>query len=173
MLEGDGVRLRPTRLEDVEVLWEYWSDVEVASLTSNEPPMPFTLEETKAYFDDPDRREGVARFVVEVAGEVVGNCSLHSIDKHNRTCEVGISLGKPHWGKGYGQAAVRLLVEFAFAHHNMHRVGLEVLADDARAVGCYRKVGFVEEGRVRGRDWVNGAYHDVLLMGILEEEWRA
>jgi RimJ/RimL family protein N-acetyltransferase len=80
-------------------------------------------------------------------------------------------LGKPHWAKGYGQQALSLLVDFAFRHNNMHRVGLEVLADDERAVGCYLKVGFVEEGRLRKRDWVNGAYHDVMVMGILDEEW--
>jgi len=53
----------------------------------------------------------------------------------------------------------------------MHRVALEVLADDPRAVSCYRKVGFVEEGRLRQRDWRDGAYHDVLIMSILNEQW--
>jgi len=53
----------------------------------------------------------------------------------------------------------------------MHRVALEVLADDPRAVACYRKVGFVEEGRLRQRDWRDGSYHDVLVMSILDDEW--
>ena len=171
MLEGGGVRLRALRPEDVEILWAYWSDVDVSSLASNQPPRPLTLEETKALYDEIGKKDDLARFVIEAGGEVVGDCSLHSIDKHNRTCEVGIALGKAHWAKGYGQRALRLLVDFAFKHHNMHRVGLEVLADDERAVGCYRKVGFLEEGRLRKRDWVAGAYHDVMLMAILQEEW--
>ncbi|MGA9162051.1 MAG: hypothetical protein WB297_14460 [Actinomycetota bacterium] len=35
---------------------------------------------------------------------------------------------------------------YAFEHANMNRVALRALADDPRAVGAYRTVGFVEEG---------------------------
>lgn len=172
MLQGDGVRLRAIIPEDVEVLWGYWSDIDVVSLASSDPPRPLTLAEAKTFFDEAAKKNDLMRFAIEADVQVVGDCVIHSIDKHNRRCEVGIILGKPHWAKGYGQRALRLLVDFAFQHNNMHRVGLEVLADDERAVGCYRKVGFVEEGRLRQRDWVNGAYHDVMVMGILEEDWR-
>lgn len=173
MLEGGGVLLRPLRAEDIPILWEHWTDVDVATRASNEPVKPLTLEETTDLFEELGKKDDLVRFAVEADGELVGNCTLHTIDKHNRCCQIGIALGKPHWGKGYGQAAVRILVDFAFKHHNMHRAGLEVLADDERAVACYRKVGFVEEGRLRKRDWLNGSYRDVLVMGILEEEWTA
>jgi len=171
MLEGSGIRLRPVAPEDIEILWRFWSDVDALSRVSNSPPKPFTLAEFKTIFEELSQKDESIRFAIEVGAELVGDCVLHSIDKHNRFCEVGILLGKPHWAKGYGQQALSLLVDFAFRHNNMHRVGLEVLADDERAVGCYLKVGFVEEGRLRKRDWVNGAYHDVMVMGILDEEW--
>ena len=46
-----------------------------------------------------------------------------------------------------------------------------MLADDDRAVGAYRKVGFVEEGRLRAHAWYDGARHDELVMAVLREEW--
>ena len=46
----------------------------------------------------------------------------------------------------------RTLVDYAFTHLDLRRVGLRCLADDPRAVGAYRKAGFVEEGRLRGID---------------------
>ncbi len=171
MLTGERVTLRTPRRSDTQILNEYWSDLEVASRASNRSPRTYTVEATQAMFDEFEKQEGMVRFVIEVEGEVVGDCSLHDIDKHNRTCDVGIAIGRPHWSKGYGQEALRLLVDFAFAHHNMHRVALEVLADDPRAVACYTKVGFVEEGRLRQRDWRDGEYHDVLIMGILDQDW--
>ena len=171
MLKGERVTLRAPRRADTEVIHEYWSDIGMSTRASNRAPRPMSLEATQSLFDDFEKDESMARFVIEVAGEVVGDCSLHDIDRHNQACEVGISLGRPHWSKGYGQEALGLLVDYAFRHYNMHRVALEVLADDPRAVGCYRKVGFVEEGRLRQRDWRDGEYHDVLLMGILDEEW--
>ena len=173
MLEGERVTLRALRPEDVEVLWKYWADLDVSTRASTNAPRPYTLQETQAFFEELAKKEELVRFVIEVDGAVVGDCSLHDIDKHSRHCEVGIAIGKPHWSQGYGQEALGLLVDFAFKHHNMHRVALEVLADDDRAVACYRKVGFVEEGALRKRDWSNGKYHDVLVMGILEEEWPA
>lgn len=172
MLEGDGVRLRPLRRGDTPVLWDYWSDVEMASRASGEAIRPLTLEETQDLLDEIGKKDNLVRFAVEAGGEVVGSCTLHSIDAHNRRCEIGIALGRPHWNKGYGRAAVRMLVDFAFRHHNMRRVELEVLADDERAVACYRSVGFVEEGRLRRRDWRDSAYHDVMVMGILADEWQ-
>ncbi len=172
MLSGERVRLRAPRADDTAILNEFWSDLELASIASNRAPRPYTVEEAQKFSDESAQQDDHVRFVIEVDGEVIGDCNLHGIDTHNRTCDVGIAIGKPFWAKGYGQDALRTLVDYAFKHHNMHRVGLEALADDERAVGCYRKVGFVEEGRLRQRDWVNGTYHDVMLMGILDEEWN-
>jgi RimJ/RimL family protein N-acetyltransferase len=85
---------------------------------------------------------------------------------------VGIEIGRDFWGKGFGQDAVRTLVHYAFEHLNMNRVELYVLADDPRAVGAYRKAGFVEEGRLRGHSWVHGEYHDALVMSVLRVDWK-
>jgi putative acetyltransferase len=52
----------------------------------------------------------------------------------------------------------------------MNRVALQVLAEDPRAVGAYRKAGFSEEGRLRQQSWVNGAFADELLMAVLRED---
>jgi RimJ/RimL family protein N-acetyltransferase len=45
-----------------------------------------------------------------------------------------------------------------------------VLADDARAVGAYRKAGFREEGRLRQAALVAGDFHDELVMSVLRAE---
>lgn len=87
-------------------------------------------------------------------------------------CELGIWIGRDWWGKGYGQDAVRTLVQYAFRHLNLRKVRLEVLAEDERAVGAYRNAGFVEEGRLRAEAWHDGRYQDGLVMAVLRDEWR-
>ena len=42
-----------------------------------------------------------------------------------------------------------------------------------RAQRAYRACGFVEEGRLRQHAWGNGAYIDLVYMGILRTEWEA
>jgi RimJ/RimL family protein N-acetyltransferase len=172
MLIGDRVVLRPIERADLPRLWELVRDFEVAVLSSNGPVGPQSLAEFEASFEEPDAeaKRRAFYFAIEVDGELIGECGLHAIDHFNRRCEVGIEIGREFWGKGFGQDAVRTLVDYAFEHLNMNRVELYVLADDPRAVGAYRKAGFVEEGRLRRKAWVRGEYHDELVMSVLRED---
>ena len=174
MLKGDRVVLRPTRREDLARLWELLEDLEVATLAQPGPVVPMTLAQYEQRFDrlSIEPRKDLIELVVEVDGEVIGDCQLHDIDHFNRRCELGIELGRDYWGKGYGQDAVRTFVDYAFTHLNMNRIGLQVLADDARAVGAYTNAGFVEEGRLRQHTIVEGRVCDELVMSVLREDWN-
>lgn len=174
MLRGERVVLRAFELEDRDRLWELLEDLEVAHRSSNSPPLPWSRARWEAELEEwtTETDDTTARFAIEVDGEVVGECQLSGIDHYRGLCDLGISLGRPYWGQGFGQDAVRTLVAYAFRYLNMRKVCLEVLADDERAVGAYRKVGFVEEGRLRQQAWFEGGYRDALAMGLLREEWE-
>ncbi len=45
-------------------------------------------------------------------------------------------------------------------------------AGNGRAIGAYRRAGFVEEGRLRQACFRNGRYHDELCLGILRGDWE-
>lgn len=55
---------------------------------------------------------------------------------------------------------------------NAHRVELEVVGDNARAIKCYSKAGFVECGRSHEANYHNGHYCDQVQMEILREDWK-
>jgi RimJ/RimL family protein N-acetyltransferase len=176
MLNGTQVRLRAIEREDLARLHELFDgDLELMARSDDAPPRPFSLAEREQRFDERLEEQDRSQmwFVVEMDDEAIGECGLHSISHYRRWCQIGIALGREYWSKGFGQDAVRTLVDFAFRDLNMRKVGLEVLADDERAVGAYRKVGFVEEGRLREHSWFEGAFRDALVMGILREEWAA
>jgi RimJ/RimL family protein N-acetyltransferase len=174
MLRGERVVLRTVEREDVDRLWELLEDIEVAHRVSNSPPLFWSKArweaEVEGWAEEPD--DTAARFVIEVDGEVIGQCQLQKLDYYRGLCDLGISLGRLYWGQGFGQDAVRILLRYAFRYLNMRKVCLEVLADDERAVGAYRKAGFVEEGRLRQQAWFEGAYADALVMAVLREEWK-
>ncbi len=173
MLQGDRVVLRPVQAWDRERLYELVETIEIRALSSGKPPLPLSLEEIEARDKRwiEERHEDSAWFAIDVDAELIGICGLHEIDHYQQLAEVGIRIGKDHWGKGLGQDAVRTLVEYGFRHLNLAKISLRVLADDERAVGAYRKVGFVEEGRLRAHAWYDGARHDELVMAVLREEW--
>jgi RimJ/RimL family protein N-acetyltransferase len=171
MLNGEQVVLRPVEREDLAVLWELVKDFEVAVLSETGPVLPVSLAAYQARFDRSLAESGSAKdwawFAVDVEAELVGDAILYRIDHFNQRCDLGIALGRDHWGKGYGQDAVRTLVDYAFTHLNLSRVSLQCLADDPRAIAAYRKAGFEEEGRLRRHAWVRGEWHDELVMSVL------
>jgi RimJ/RimL family protein N-acetyltransferase len=174
VLEGDRVVLRPIQSWDRERLYELVETIEIRALANSRPPLPLSLEEIEAR----DRRwieedhADSAWFAIDVNAELIGLCGLHDIDHFQQRAEVGIRLGKEHWGRGYGQDAVRTLVDYGFRHLNLTKISLRVLADDERAVGAYRKAGFVEEGRLREHAWYDGAKHDELVMAVFRDDWK-
>lgn len=175
MLRGERVVLRPTERADLQQLWALLEDLDVVVRADSGPPLPKSLAAYEEQFDrgvkDPSKDQ--IWLTIEVDGQLVGYGGLLDIDYFDQRCELGIALGRDHWGRGFGQEAVGLLVGYAFAYLKMNRVGLKVLADDPRAVGAYRKAGFIEEGRLREHHWVGGEFHDLLVMSIMRAEWTA
>ncbi|WP_261334018.1 GNAT family N-acetyltransferase [Rhizobium leguminosarum] len=74
--------------------------------------------------------------------------------------------------KGLGSESIRLVLEHAFTHLRLHRIGIRVLAYNTRAIRAYQKCGIVQEGREREAAFVNGSWHDDIMMGLLETEYQ-
>ncbi|KAF9556291.1 acyl-CoA N-acyltransferase, partial [Agrocybe pediades] len=104
--------------------------------------------------------------------QFVGMTALwHNRERGQRHCSFSIVLMPQFWNKGYGTEITKFMVDHAFFQLNMHRLSLEVYEGNDRAVALYEKQGFVVEGRQRKALWRNGKWRDVILMGILFEEW--
>jgi RimJ/RimL family protein N-acetyltransferase len=76
-------------------------------------------------------------------------------------------------GEGFGRAAVRAVTRWAFETHGAHRLWLEVKPFNERARAIYAGGGFREEGTLR--DVIKGAagYESLIVMSILQPEYRA
>ena len=84
----------------------------------------------------------------------------------------GISIYDPaNRGKGYGQDATSLILDFAFKTLNLHRVELFTFDFNEQAQKVYLKAGFKEVGRRRKAAFIDGQYRDDIVMDILRDEW--
>ena len=174
MLYGKRVRLRGIEREDIPTFVRWFNDPEVRQYLLMYEPMSKAKEER--WFESYLERKGDFLFAIEALIEGqwlhIGNVGLHQVDWKNRTGVFGIVLGeKQYWGQGYGTDAARLMLCFAFRELNLHRVELEVFDFNLRAVRCYEKAGFRREGTRRQALFRDGAYHDIHLMAILQEEF--
>jgi RimJ/RimL family protein N-acetyltransferase len=170
MLSGELVRLRERREEDETLLYDLAADLDTWELRRPEAPRPQTRAEFHQKFTEAPAPDATL-FAITVDDRLVGRCDLFHEDTFARHAEVGIGLLPACRGRGYGTDALRVLVEFAFTRRNLGRVYLGTLATNSAALACYKKVGFVEEGRLRQHAWVRGEYVDEVVMGLLRSEW--
>ena len=175
MLQTETIRLRAIEREDLERLHQFNNDLAVELAGGGDPPMPQSLARVQADYEQQagnGGRDG-ASFAVEADGKFIGICALFNEDHTAHTVELGITIGdKDYWGKGYGRAVVRLLVQYAFRYRNYRKVWLRVHGRNERAQAAYRACGFTEEGRQKQQVFSNGSYDDLIFMGVFREDWE-
>lgn len=175
MFEGDLVRLRAMRRFDLPQFTKWFQNYQLLRWLGRSA-IPVTEEEENNWFDYAINAKDMFPFSIEtLAGErLIGNCAISKVDWRNRNGEFGIALGEPtDWGKGYGTDAARLILGFAFDEMSLNRVSLNVYSFNPRGIRSYEKVGFKHEGVARQHIYREGEYHDMILMGILRDEWYA
>ena len=174
MIEGKLVNLRAPELTDLERNTRWINDREVTrflelryemSLAAEEEWMRARCREPMSYANN--------FFAIETKDGVhIGNTNFFNAVPEDRKTELGIMIGeKSYWSRGYGGDALRTLIRFGFETMNFHRIELSVYAFNERAQAAYRGCGFIEEGRRRAAKYSEGAYHDVIVMSVLRDEW--
>jgi RimJ/RimL family protein N-acetyltransferase len=118
---------------------------------------------------DPRRHVQVITDVED--GTPSGVAGLDSIDLVYRRAEVWLYVIDGA-AKGTGAAALHGLLAHAFETLGIHRVSARVFAFNERAARFFQKHGFVAEGVERDGVYKGGAFHDVLLFSILEDDFR-
>lgn len=174
MLKGEKVILRAIEREDLPRQWAFNNDIEMELLGGGDPPEPQSVARLEAEFNASAQKGGRdgANFAIEADGEYIGGCGLFHFDHVAHTCEIGIGIGdKAYRGHGYGRDAVQVLLRYAFRIRNLHKVWLTVNGNNERAIRSYKACGFAEEGRLRLHVWSDGAYIDLVYLGVLREEW--
>jgi diamine N-acetyltransferase len=105
-------------------------------------------------------------------GRVVGFVVLAGLDGAHRSIELQRIVVSPA-GAGVGRQALALVLRRGFAIRGAHRVWLAVPVRDLRARRACQAAGFVAEGRLRDAIRSPGGYDSLMVMSILEEEYRA
>jgi len=74
--------------------------------------------------------------------------------------------------KGYGHRAKCLILQLAFVYLGLDRVESQLLYDNRANLVVNERLGFVHEGVRRKHALIMGTRKDVLIMGMLEDDWR-
>ena len=170
MAEQSEVVLGPVTEADSPTLFEWINDRDLVLL--NAPYRPIGSSHHSQWFESIQSRDDSVIFAIrDRTGRLVGTCQLVNRHPVHLSAELQIRIGDPQdRGKGYGTSAVRQLLDFAFRDWNLHRVQLYVLEGNQAALGAYKKCGFKEEGVLRLAAHIDGAYRNLIVMGVLRDD---
>ena len=111
-------------------------------------------------------------WAVEYDGHSIGGAGLRvDADQHCATYTVGLFVAAAR-GQGLGREVTRLVLAWAFDVLGVHRIQLEVLAGNHRAISCYLACGFRREGVRREAELYPDGWKDFIMMGVLRSEYR-
>jgi diamine N-acetyltransferase len=168
-----GVELAALRPADSPLLYEWINDRELVTLSAPFRSVP--PAEHDAWFGQVQRRSDTRIFGIRLSGDdrLVGSCQLRDIHLVHRSAELQIRIGAADArGHGVGTEATRLLLAFGFEELDLHRIYLHVFASNTRARRLYERAGFRIEGTLREAAYVEEEWLDVILMAILQSEYR-
>jgi RimJ/RimL family protein N-acetyltransferase len=97
---------------------------------------------------------------------------MHGYNGRNPWLMSGIGLKeRSAWGKGYAKEAMLLMLRYMYHERRYQKCNLGVYAYNKRAIAFDRRLGFVDEGRLRRNQFTDGEYHDEILLGMTREEF--
>lgn len=160
LLYGTEVTLRPVLDEDVDRLVDILAEPEVARWRSHHA--------TRIFLDTRGRHA----LVVQVDGNLVGGIQYQEEPSRDyRHAAIDVFLDPSWHGKGIGADAVRTLARHLIYDLGHHRLTVDLVADNAKAIRSYRRVGFHPVGTMREYEYTpSGAWRDALLMDLLRTD---
>ena len=168
---GDRILLRVPTIDDVDLLDAWGASVEArGEFNDFGLPVQSTREtaEKDAFIDEHHGKLIIQRLDDGARlGTVDWRPSLYGPPPESRAWALGISLAPEARGSGYGPEALRLAAEYLFAATSANRVEGETDVDNIPGQRALEKAGFVREGIIHGAQWRRGAYHDLVLYGLV------
>ena len=108
-----------------------------------------------------------------IEGAFAGSVGCHPIDWPNRHCSIGYWIEERYQGKGIMTRCCTSLTDYLFLDLGLHRVTIQCGTGNLRSCAIPERLGFTREGLTREGEWVNDHWVDLVLWGMLEQEWRA
>ena len=170
-LQGERVQLRTIVERDARSLLGLFGDRDVVKWMAIRRLQ--SLDDARALVEE-IHTESEARRLFQWAlvrredpSELLGTCTLASIDWVDERAEVGFALLPEARGAGVMSEALRLLIAHAFEDLHLHRLEADVDPRNEPSLRLLERCSFVREGLLRERYLMRGERQDSIQMGLL------
>jgi RimJ/RimL family protein N-acetyltransferase len=168
--------LRPFQEPDLAAFTAYRSDPEVAHYQSWEAP--FSPAQAAVYLEEmvqahPGMPGEWYSFAIERQSDlgIIGDCAFQVLSNDPLQAQIGYTLAREHWKKGYAAEAVQGLLDYLFEEFNLHRITATCDAENTASFRLLERVGMRREAHFIENIWFKGSWGSEYVYAILRSEW--
>ncbi len=172
VIETDRLRLRPWRLGDVDGVLAYAQDPEWARYLQA-LPQPYVRKNAEEFIARQLLLERVTHpaWAIQSQESVIGGINVR-FDFDNALCEIGYSIARTHWNRGFCTEAAAAVVDAVFSTHpDLNRVHARADHRNTASQRVMEKLGMQKEGILRKSRVERGEAIDEAWFAILRSEW--
>jgi len=176
VLHTSRLRLREMLPSDAEDMMRFRGEYEVTKYNSGVP-----------YQDVGQARaaiEGIAedfavrrtlRWGITLKDEdaLIGQIGYNYWARRDHRAAVGFDLARKLWGRGLMTEALHAVVQFGFERMHLNRIDADANSQNIGSLRVLTKAGFVREGLQRQQYYEDGTFHDLVIFGLLKQDYVA
>lgn len=149
-----------------------WFNNPVVTRFNSHGGFPISEEDFEAFSRSLSAREKIVWAIEHIDDGLVGNVALQKISWIDSNAELAILVGEPsHWGSGLGLSACRQVAQHGFLRLNLNKIHLSTVFSNEGMRSVARRLGFIEEGILRKHLFLRGSWEDVVVYGLLRDEF--
>ncbi|WP_294674427.1 GNAT family protein [uncultured Fluviicola sp.] len=168
--DGREVLLRHVEVSDaqrvIDFVHGFVYDSEYVPLSEGE--FNPTIAEEEQILSNYVERTNSLFLVAEIDGKLVANINVDGNQRKilRHTAVFGMGMHKEWQSCGLGTAILSAAIDWGRKNPELEILFLQVYADNEAGIALYRKMGFVEHGRIPNFFKQNGRYHDEISMHL-------
>lgn len=103
---------------------------------------------------------------------LIGGIGMHNYMPEQGRAQIGYWIAKGHEGRGLMLRSAQRFIDFLFQRLQLNKIEIHCLPQNTRSLELARRLGAIEEGRIRQSYLRNGQLEDIVVTGILRQEWE-
>lgn len=157
--------------------YEWVTDYEVMKYIGRDEYLkPIRFDVVREYVETLWKSKYCSFFAMHLKDDTfIGTMKINYLDDAgliSQCADIGIMIGhRECWGKGLATESLALICNYAFNRLGARKLTAGANASNAGVIKAFKKIGFVEEGLLRKKLFVEGTYHDHALLGCFKDEF--
>lgn len=170
-LKGEHIYLRALEPEDLEFIHAIENDETIWEVSNTQTPYSKFL--IKQYLENAHKDiyevKQLRLVISSYENNALGLIDIFDFDFKNNRAGIGVLVREPNdRAKGYGKEALSLLIDYCFAHLDLHQLYCNISEENEASIKLFEKQGFKKIGLKKDWNYVDGSYKNEFLFQLIK-----